>query len=506
MEGSVHLIRTADDVSASPKESGLVRNMETARREPAGSEIRSGGGDHRDGHRVGISLLPLKKRALNDHRSSSNPYGNSDDAYSPPPKMRRIDDCVRAEKKDADQGPAARAAAEKGKAVSDAVRWLNKGKWSAPVETTSVPPQPQPPPVAKLLHDGIRSFARANERSVHHAHRNAHAYDADEAADASTKTKQSNHTETRRIAAPGAEAVFSDGVRAQLEQLGATEPRFVHRKRLEKSDVCTNQNRLLISCKRESMAGCPITGCFSSAEMRRVEDKHVGLQVTALDRGGGRHTLTCKFLDSNSGYRFISGWGEFLKWNGLVLDGRGRWTRDVDVEIWAFRSRELRKQPALRPDGTLVKGKDGKPVEGGLEVDDHFHPDGSLGLLLLHREKGRRRVEDDDDDDEGDEPPMPVAPRREKKSNKQRDNKKRDASVSTSAGKEQGEAGAGATMSKVEMDAKFGVSTSNAVIGMMGLRDAMLRLRQRRENVERSVPPLNTLETETRSWHTTLFR
>ncbi|TVU35950.1 hypothetical protein EJB05_17857, partial [Eragrostis curvula] len=48
------------------------------------------------------------------------------------------------------------------------------------------------------------------------------------------------------------------------------------------------------------------------------------------------------------------------------------------------------------------------------------------------------------------------------------------------------EGASSATMSKVEMDAKFGVPTSNAVIGMMGLRDAMRMLRERRENVEGS--------------------
>ncbi|KAK3164777.1 hypothetical protein QOZ80_1AG0024550 [Eleusine coracana subsp. coracana] len=421
--------------------------------------------------RVEMSLLPLKKRALNDN--GCDRCGNSDESRSLPPKMRRIDDCIGAERKvDAEGGEAPfprhpGSSAAEGDATSDAEKLrLSKGKWKATAETNSV----DEPPVKKrkLMHDGIRSGARFNERFLdHHVHapRDAYTHGATEVVTNAAKTKKQQSTE---------EAVLGGEARARLAELGATRPWFVYRKRLEKSDVCPNQNRLLISCKRDSLAGCPVTRCFSPAEMRRVENKHAGLFVATLDRDGVGFLLTCKFLDSNSGYRFINDWKKLLKRNGLVLDGRGRWTRDVDIELWAFRSRALPRQPLLGPDGKLpAKGKDGKPVPGKV-VDEHFHPDGSLGLLLLHRENRMRRVDSEEDDD-GDEPPLPVARRPQKKQQgiKQRDKRK-----------QQGEAAAAVTMmSKVEMVAKFGVFTSDAVIGMMGLRDAMLRERQQ-QNVE----------------------
>ncbi|KAK3161261.1 hypothetical protein QOZ80_1BG0074810 [Eleusine coracana subsp. coracana] len=351
----------------------------------------------RDGHRVEMSLLPLKKRALNDN--GCDRYGNSDDSRSLPPRIRRIDDCIGAERKVGAEGgeaPVPRhpgSSAAEGDATSDAEKLrLSKGKWKATTETGSV----DQPAVKKqkLMHDGIRSGARSNERFLHHHVHAPRDTETEGAATNAAKTKKQPSTE---------EPILGGEVRARLAELGATRPWFVYRKRLEKSDVCPNQNRLLISCKRDSLARCPITRCFSPAEMRRVEAKNAGLFVATLDRDGVEFLLTCKYLDSNESYRFINDWKKLLKRNGLVLDGRGRWTRDVDIELWAFRSRALTKQPQLGPDGTVIKGKDGKPVPGK-EVDHHFHPDGSLGLLLLHREN-RRRV--DSEDGGADQPDRP---------------------------------------------------------------------------------------------------
>jgi hypothetical protein len=415
--------------SAPPGDSGDIRGA--SRRDPGQETCEM------------MSLLPLKKRASNDFSRGGGRYVDSED-YPPsrPPKKRRADDdCISGAERTKNDGEAGGS----GLSVAEKLR-LSKGKSIAAAETNhgdDVAPHP-PTPVKKLMHDGIRSGARFNE-----------------VAAAAAEKKQPRQLE---------ELVVGEEVQRQLRELGATQLRFVHRKRLEKSDVCTNQNRLLVSRKRESLAGCAITACFTPEEWRRVEDKHVGLVVPALDREGGRHALTCKYLVSNESYRFITGWSELLKHNGLVLDSMGQWTRDVEVQLWAFRSRALPKQPALGPDGKKLK--DG-------EEKDHLHPEGSLGILLLHREQ-RGRVGHEAGSDGDEPPPVPVARFRGEKKKKQGGSKQRGGDKRADAGSgSEVRLDAAATMSKAEMTAKFGAAVSNAVIGMMGLRDAILRERQK---------------------------
>ncbi|KAL6842783.1 hypothetical protein ACP4OV_027627 [Aristida adscensionis] len=179
-------------------------------------------------------------------------------------------------------------------------------------------------------------------------------------------------------------------LRGRLAALGATAPWFVTEKPLTASDVDSNQARLLFSCKRETLARCPLTGCFTDLEMRRVEDKGDGLLVAALDRGGRSYDLTCKYLDSNHGYRFIGGWKKFLVDNGLVRDGHGGLRRlDARVELWAFRSPALPNAYEI----TTTTTKDKKEKKEKKKIyEETGHPDGALGLLLLHYDRG-----DDDD-------------------------------------------------------------------------------------------------------------
>ncbi|PAN29764.1 hypothetical protein PAHAL_5G248600 [Panicum hallii] len=427
-----------------------------------------------------MSHLPLKKRALND----GGGRGSSPDDS---PKKTRVGGCVGAENKDDDAGgreapvprpvPAAGAVAAasakadaKAEACSAATKWLKKGKWIAPKQGSPAVVAPQPP-AKKFMHDGIRSFAPSNERR-------RHAAEALAAAAAAGDEKKRSRSDG--VPRPDADDL-GEPLRRRLAELGATRPRFVYRKALQKSDVCTNQNRLLVSCKRETgLEGCPITACFSPREWQRVRNKDVGLVVTALDRDGVAQTLTCKFLQSNGGYRFISGWKDFLKRNGMELDSRGRWTRDVDVELRAFRSRALKRQPPVDENGKLVRaigdgGMPDKERQQQLQVPDHFHPDGSLGLVLLHHEHRRRAVDRDDDDDfQGTGPSLPVA---SKKPKKQR--VKPDAPAQTAASSPAARAGAAAepgesappeTMSKVEMTDKYGEPISSAMIGLIMLR------------------------------------
>ncbi|CAO2191006.1 unnamed protein product [Urochloa humidicola] len=402
------------------------------------------------------SLLPLKKRAINDSTSggdSSIPDPDDSRSSSPKKKTRANDGSAVAASEDAAgaaleapavprhrrrPAPAVAAASARADALSAAEMWLKKGEWVVTDHQAS-PVATPPPAKTKLMHDGIRSFTAA-------------------AARADEKKKK------KKVAA-GA-AGLSEALRLRLAELGATRPWFVYRKALQKSDVCPNQNRLLVSCKRETLEGCPITPIFSAREWARVENKDAGLLVTALDARGKDHALTCKFLDSNGGYRFIAEWKKFLCQNGVSLDSRGRWTRSVDVEVLAFRSRALKRQPTVDAAGRLDKEK---------KVEEHLHPDGSLGLiLLLHEHAGRRRGEEEEDDGdygEGMRSPPPVA--REKKGNK-KEREKRDAEVG----------GAEASMSKVEMDSKYGEAMSNMAVGIIMLRDTISKEKEsQKDNV-----------------------
>ncbi|CAO2203989.1 unnamed protein product [Urochloa humidicola] len=412
------------------------------------------------------SLLPLKKRALNDGSSSSRRPDPDDSSSSSPNNNKRPANndgaaaSAAAETEDAagarDDAPAVprrrrRPPPPRADAPSAAERWLEKAKWVATDQDQPQPlqapsPAPPPPPAKKLMQDGIRSLAAAAARD-----------------DERKKSKAA-------AAAPA--IVLGAALRLRLAELCATRPRFVYRKALQKSDVCPNQNRLLVSCKRETLEGCPITPVFSAREWARVENKDAGLLVTALDGRGDHHALTCKFLDSNGGYRFISGWKGFLRRNGVALDSRGRWTRAVDVEVLAFRSRALPRQPAVDAAGRLDRAT---------EVGDHLHPDGSLGLvLLLHEHAGRRRddeAEDDDGDyDEGTVGSSPPVAREKKGKKEQREKREDAAPVAAEVGE------AEASMSKVEMVGKYGESMSNMVVGIMMLRGTISKEKESQQD------------------------
>lgn len=133
---------------------------------------------------------------------------------------------------------------------------------------------------------------------------------------------------------------------------------------------------------------------------KKVDDekeKEKGLALRAYDRDGQPYDLKLRFLDSNTAYRIIGrDWKIFLENNGLLggaarpkrrktspgeeggespmilscspdeegADGGEHQADVVNMELWAFRSRKLNIGETAG------------------------HPDGALGLLLLHHREG----------------------------------------------------------------------------------------------------------------------
>ncbi|TVU34117.1 hypothetical protein EJB05_15946, partial [Eragrostis curvula] len=285
----------------------------------------------------------------------------------------------------------------------------------------------------------------------------------------------------------------NDALRDALASLGATTPWYVTGKRLRTSDVHGNQARLLFSCKNGGGAPAapsrhPLAACFTALEAARVADKDAGLLVTALDGRGRSHDIICKYLDSNHAYRFIAGWKAFVEANGLGLRGGGEsaFGRDVRVEVWAFRSRKLHNRYVFVDDDGRDSGcpddADDAPVGNGegidqLRADDSKiekastkkkkktkkireetgHPDGALGLVLLHYENNAAVEQGDVHAGEGEEGMVEEAPMT-----------RQDYLGGAGGADEQSEATR--AMSKDEMVAKFGEKMAFAAIGMNMLR------------------------------------
>uniref|UniRef100_A0A0E0LTA4 Uncharacterized protein n=1 Tax=Oryza punctata TaxID=4537 RepID=A0A0E0LTA4_ORYPU len=291
---------------------------------------------------------------------------------------------------------------------------------------------PEEPPRKKLMHDGIRAIAAAAAPPRSPPTRII-SYVVTTAAPPERNKTAAAANRVPLPPPPAADNRFhnlracSAQLRRRLEELDATAPEFVCEKTLQKSDVHRNQNRLLFSCKRVVLDQCPITHLFTDKETQIVhkkdeivvekkkkkikreeekkeikrEEEKLGLKVTVFDQGGNEYGMTCRYLDSNGGYRFIEGWGKFVRTNGMAISDGQRWTRDVVVKLLAFRSRRL------------ARG-----------ADQSDHPDGAIGFVVLHHENRRRRgngdIDSDNDDDNEEENKAkapPANPKKKKKSN-----------------------------------------------------------------------------------------
>ncbi|KAG2589385.1 hypothetical protein PVAP13_5NG238100 [Panicum virgatum] len=251
---------------------------------------------------------------------------------------------------------------------------------------------------------------------------------------------------------------ISDALRERLAALGATAPSYVAEKVLEMSDAHRDQARLLFSCKGEAaLQRCPLTACFTEQETRFVweeDDKHVepgeetaGLLVTALDRGGRSYNLVCRYLTCNFSYRFITGWKKLVEDNGL--------SKGTRVELWEFRSPQLPNrflQGAGRSERVPVR-------------KESSHPDGSLGLVVLHYddERGDGDPEHGSEEHDGGEAPPAV---------QETETTELQKSEEAAAPEEKLLAGGGAepTMTGEEMVARYGLRMFLAAVGLIMLK------------------------------------
>ncbi|EEE68394.1 hypothetical protein OsJ_26732 [Oryza sativa Japonica Group] len=347
---------------------------------------------------------------------------------------------------------------------------LGKQKVSGEASTATTEP-----PRKKLMHDGIRAAAAAAPPPRSPPTRRIISYMVTAAAPPERK-KTAADDRFRNLGTCSAQ------LRRRLSELDATEPEFVCEKTLRMSDVHRNQNRLLFSCKRkEDLDQCPITHLFTDKEtqivhkkdeiavekkkkkkikkdekkkeIKKEEEKQIreklGLKVTVFDQGGNEYGMTCRYLESNGGYRFIEGWGKFVETNGMAISDSQRWTRDVVVKLLAFRSRRLAR---------------------GAEQSDH--PDGPIGFIVLHHENGSRGRGDNDNDNEEEEEEEyqgkapPANPKKEKSNGKEEHVVR--ASTSSSSSSAEAAVGVVAPMHEVSA-APRNMLEEDACLGMVKL-------------------------------------
>ncbi|RLN22978.1 hypothetical protein C2845_PM07G12730 [Panicum miliaceum] len=256
---------------------------------------------------------------------------------------------------------------------------------------------------------------------------------------------------------------ISVALRERLGALGATAPTYVVGKwPLEMSDVHRNQARLLFSCKGEAaLQRCPLTACFTEQETEfvweeddrssRPRTKIAGLLVTALDRDGRSYNLVCRYLTSNFGYRFKTEWKKLVEDNGL--------SKGMRVELWAFRSRQLPN----RYEFELV-GSDRVPVPVRKEIG---HPDGSLGLVVLH-------YDDELDPEHGDDGHVEAMPVQETETEMETTGQMKSEAAAVAPEEKLltsgGAACAEPTMTREEMVARFGLKMFLAAAGLIMLK------------------------------------
>ncbi|KQK09616.2 hypothetical protein BRADI_2g49412v3 [Brachypodium distachyon] len=283
-------------------------------------------------------------------------------------------------------------------------------------------PSGAPPAVEHLFMDAVRR-RRLAPASNNGAPESTSRGNGMEEAGKKNANRNKNRKESKAAGQEDIHATPHAGMPARLREHlmsahGATEPGFVYWKELHVSDVDRNQNRLLFSCKPEIIFTHRITEIFTAREMRYLlrnvptvkrdengepvldqqgkpkRNGDAGLTVSAFDGRGGQYRVKLRYLTSNGGYRFIGQqWRAFLDANNLHPDQENVLSRDVHIEVWAFRSRQLPELPPLQPaDAKEQKYVELEDVYGDLEqLQDEAHPDGELGIAFVLYE-GKRYV------------------------------------------------------------------------------------------------------------------
>ncbi|KAF0900752.1 hypothetical protein E2562_034992 [Oryza meyeriana var. granulata] len=437
-----------------PCSTELIRHDVTAIAAAAAAAASSDPKRHGDNGGDHGNSAPSKKRATSS--------GCSDESSSSlPPKKRQVTDCV--------------SSGSNGYVKRETPAVLQHGGGGAPAGSSSAascPPNLDPalakeihrcavkfgkekftvealmpaaathePPKEKLMHDGIRAAAAMHV---------AVAAREKKTATATATASGTHNNDDARNGVP--QRRFSDvetsvELRKRLEELGATEPQYVCRKMLQRSDVDLNQNRLLVSCKRD-LKKCPITYIFTDDETHIVQDngkaveeevavaeddevkeeeeadedeivdkdkdrknkkKKPGLRVTMFDQSGDKYRTICRYLNSNGGYRFIGEWGKFLRSNSMAISRGEEWTRNIIVKLWAFRSRKL---PRAEQSG---------------------HPDGALGFIVVHYENDGGGNDDSDGDDNDEEYKGKAPPTNAKKNGNNSSSRKEPVKATSSS-------------------------------------------------------------------------
>jgi hypothetical protein len=153
-----------------------------------------------------------------------------------------------------------------------------------------------------------------------------------------------------------------------LAALGSTMPRLVFQKKLLRSDVNLSQSRLLL--RRTDNRLTPLLTAKERDNAERLVrcsfHERRKYDVPAYDHHGRRYDMELVYLDSVVHYRLCGyGWNRFVKENHLkdALAAAKQMGRKLEVEGWAFRSKEL--------------------GPNGAAEDDGHHPDGALGFAIL---------------------------------------------------------------------------------------------------------------------------
>ncbi|KAM0822154.1 hypothetical protein ACQ4PT_071685 [Festuca glaucescens] len=305
--------------------------------------------------RIDKPLLPVKKRATSD--SSSSGLSSADGSFVIPSKKRRVES------------------------------WSDGGSAAYEYDTVTVCAMAAslPAAAAEETHARRDTERRHAVRPARHGLAGMERAETSAAGAARAKKKTTNKNRDKVPPRVGVTFVptrplsLSEELSRRLAELGVvdTAPRFVCMKTLGKSDVDANQNRLLFSCKRDSIEGHPITAIVARSPRDRylVHEHEPGLRVSAIDGRGLEFEVKLRYLYSNFAYRFIGEWGRFVTEHNL-LDAFKKGRR-VEVELWAFRSRRL------------LEDDDQRMVVEGLQD----HPKGALGLIFLPYVDGRRAEE-----------------------------------------------------------------------------------------------------------------